>query len=48
MAWQILDNDGMIFNKEKGVQFIDLAPAEVTRWQNAIAPLRSQIHQGHG
>jgi len=39
LMWNSIDFDGKDFAKEKGVEFIDLDPSQVTRWKEATEPV---------
>jgi TRAP-type C4-dicarboxylate transport system substrate-binding protein len=37
--WNDLDIDGKKYGKEKGLQFIELPTAEITKWKKAVEPV---------
>ena len=40
--WVVDNQEGIDFAKEEGVEFIDLPPTELEKWQNVLASLASQ------
>lgn len=39
LMWNSVDFFGKAFGEKKGVEFIDLPPSELTKWQNAVKPV---------
>ena len=37
--WNSVDFNGKAFGQKKGVEFIDLPPEELTKWQAAVKPV---------
>jgi hypothetical protein len=37
--WNEIDIDGKNYGKEKGLQFIELPGAEITKWKKAVEPV---------
>jgi TRAP-type transport system periplasmic protein len=52
LMWNEIDLVGKKFGAEKGVEYIELSPAEVERWRQAVAPVvdsyvKTMIEKGH-
>ncbi len=39
LMWNSVDFNGKAFGEKKGVEFIDLPPSELTKWQAAVKPV---------
>ena len=45
-AWNRIEEEGYKVGKKAGHQFIELSPAEQTRWKKAVAPLTQEYVEG--
>jgi TRAP-type C4-dicarboxylate transport system substrate-binding protein len=46
--WNEIDIDGKNYGKEKGLQFIELSSAEMTKWKKAVEPVLDTYVQRMG